>query len=267
MNRSTGLVWLVIVTLTTGAGLVAAGCGGDGAVNPTLIGGGGVADPGVSGAVNVYIIDDDTDQPLAGAAVAVGELAGTTDEGGLFVAADGALSGPQTITATAEGYTPSTWVGVNDANVTIPLSVLEAPTSVPEARLQGTIDGFDDLTVPQGKANVALVTYSANRDDGDPANNLMQPSGNPRPNSCVNTGGAGATPCSWTLRTRTGQQTVYAFLGTIDAQQNLVFTGFAYASGISVERRRDARRRDPDHGRQRRPGHPPRVVAQRARRH
>jgi hypothetical protein len=37
------------------------------------------------------------------------------------------------------------------------------------------------------------------------------------------------------MRTRSGQMTVVAYLGTIDAEQNVEITGFAYQGGVTVE--------------------------------
>ncbi len=107
--------------------LVAA-CGGGGHdVDPAIIVGGGVTDPGIDGEVNVFVIDEDTDAPLAGATVRVGAVEGTTDAAGLFVAT-GELVGKQTIVARATGYAASVWVGVDGANVTIPMTAARRGT-------------------------------------------------------------------------------------------------------------------------------------------
>src|SRR6187431_155014 len=91
--------------------LLVAGCGGGNDVDPRVIPGGGVGDPGIDGEVNVYVIDDDTDEPIAGAAVHIGETEGETDDDGLYVATG--VSGPQTITVIADDYTTSTWFGAD----------------------------------------------------------------------------------------------------------------------------------------------------------
>jgi hypothetical protein len=205
--------------------VLAAACGGG--VDPEMIPGGGISDPGIDGDLYVYVIDDKTDEPLADAEIWIGDdQSGQTDGEGLFAASD--VDGPVTITALASGYTSATWVGVDGANVTMPLS----PKNVDygQGRVSGTIGGFEDIPVPAGRANIAIVGFSQNRDDDDPNNDIDQ--GDPAPNVCVNAGDD--QPCEWWMRTRTGQMTVVAYLGTIDADMNIEITGFAYQTGVEV---------------------------------
>jgi hypothetical protein len=209
-----------------------AACGGDDDSEPVEVEGGGVTGPAIDGRVNVFVIDDDSDAPIAGAHVEVGAVAGETDEAGLFVAT-GDLEGPVAITATAAGHVPTTWVGVSATSVTIPLALPLPPADVPEGSVEGTITGWTALAPPDGKGNIALATYTANDDDNDPANDLEQPAGSPPPNACVNLGAPDPT-CDFTLRTRTGQMMIYALLGTIDAQQNIEIDGFAYQDEVAV---------------------------------
>src|SRR4029079_12056365 len=89
----------------------------------------------------------------------------------------------------------------------------------------------EDIPVPAGRANIAIVGFSQNRDDDDPNNDIDQ--GDPAPNVCFNAGDN--QPCEWWMRTRTGQMTVVAYLGTIDADMNIEITGFAYQTGVEVE--------------------------------
>src|SRR5438128_676563 len=120
------------------AGLLAIGlaaCGGDSDVDPELIPSGGIHDPGIDGKVHVYVIDEDTDEPLVGATVRVGTIEGTTDATGLFTAS-GDLSGKQTIVAKATNYAPGVWVGVDGVNVTMPMTrATMTTTNVPQAEL------------------------------------------------------------------------------------------------------------------------------------
>src|SRR5689334_9828314 len=101
-------------------GGVGAGCGG-GPNNPDarLIPGGGVGDGAIDGAINVIVIDQDTDQPISGAQVFLGDVApfqgGSTDANGLFHLEDETLKGPITVTATAANYVNATWFGVDGA--------------------------------------------------------------------------------------------------------------------------------------------------------
>ncbi len=217
------------MTLDTRLSMVlflAAACGGG--VEPELIPGGGVSDPGIDGDLYVHVIDEDTDEPLADAEVWIGdELAGQTDAEGL-VSIDG-VDGPQTVSVIATGYTMATWVGLNGANATIPIS--EKDREYGEGRVSGTIEGFEDIPVPAGRANIAFVGYSQNRDDDDPSNEIDQ--GDPAPNVCFNAGDG--APCEWSMRTRSGQMTVVAYLGTIDADENIEVTGFAYQMAVTVD--------------------------------
>lgn len=218
-----------------GAAALAAACGGGHDVTPTIITGGGVADPGIDGETNVYAIESVSDEPISGATVIVGSVTGETDETGLFVATG--VSGSQQITVIADGFVTQTWVGVNGANVTVPLDLEEEGTpDVPQATVTGTIDGFLDLAPPQGGAKIGLVTYSANMDDDDPANDLAQPGGGGGvpPNACINS--QLGSMCDWSLVTRTGPQTLIAFIGDLDLQTQAVdIDGFAYATGIDVQ--------------------------------
>jgi hypothetical protein len=232
--RSNSLHWLVPMCV-----LGACGGGGGHDVEPRVIPGGGVGDADIDGEVNVFVIDDDTDDPVSGADVYLGEeLMGSTDADGLLVI-EGDFSGPQDITVIATDYVTSTWFGANGANVTVPMSIADPPTpQVDTATLTGTIAGWDGMQPPQGQVLVAFVGYSATNIDEDPANELVQPGAPDSPNQCVKTDG-GNEPCAWSLLTRTGPQAVYAFIGNIDfaAQPvpTLEITGFAFVEGLEVQ--------------------------------
>jgi hypothetical protein len=216
------------------SGTLAAACGGGGHdVDPRVIPGGGVGDADIDGEVNIYVLDDVTGDPVEGAAVHVGDtVTGETDADGLFVASDDSLSGPQDITVIASTYTSSTWYGAAGANVTVPLSLTEPSTDVPQATVTGTINGWAALTPPQGSAVIAFVGYSANNDDDDPANGIEQPTGNPAPNACIKTANEA---CNWSLITRTGPQMIYALIGTFDlTTQAIAINSIAYLSDVTV---------------------------------
>src|SRR5579862_3929169 len=117
------------------AGAVALGaCGGNDAA-PSLIMGGGVGSGSIDGRVNVYVIDEDTGTAIANAMVRVGTINGTTDPNGLFTA-NGSLKSKQDVVAVASGHVPTMWVGVDGANVTIPVKVSGTGTpTVPQAEL------------------------------------------------------------------------------------------------------------------------------------
>ncbi len=233
-----------VLALMSAAALAAA-CGDDGNdVDPELIPGGGVADPGIDGEVNVFVIDEVTGDPIAGAAVDVGATAdlvdveGETDADGLFVATG--VSGPQSITVVASGYVTGTWVGVDGANVTIPMDTNDVidPADVPQGTVSGTIEGWDAMQPPPGGAIIALIGYSSTHEDDDPANNIPTP-GEPAPNQCFKADGGGATPCDFTVNTRIGSMAIYAMIGTTVDFQTITITDFAYASGVAVDDNED----------------------------
>src|SRR5512134_3792937 len=98
-------------------GLLAA-CGGND-VDPRVIPGGGISDGEIDGEVNVTIVDQD-DEPIAGATVRVGETDKETNDDGFVTFSD--VEGPQTVVVSAADFREVVWVGVNGANVTIPLT-------------------------------------------------------------------------------------------------------------------------------------------------
>jgi len=169
-----------------------------------------------------------TDEPIAGAMVHVGDVEGETDADGLFVAKGDSLSGPQSITAMADDYTTSTWVGANGANVTIPLGLQDpANVAVPQATLTGTIEGWAAVTAPPDRIKVAFIGASASQDDEDPGNDIVQPTGDL--NLCI------ADACDWSLVSRAGQVALFAYIGNFDpTTETIEFTGFAYQTGVTV---------------------------------
>ncbi len=225
-----------------------AACGGNDA-KPTLITGGGVGSGGIDGLVNVYVVDETTAVPISGAKVRVGTMDGTTDATGLFVAKSDSLSGKQNVTAVATGHVPTMWVGVDGANVTIPVEVSGAGTpTVPQAEIDGTIDGWDGYQ-PQNQqdALVGIVSYSQTTDFGAAENSIAQPPG-PLPafaqitgNMCVKAT-FGSPACAPKVNSRTGRVALVAtiadvnFNGTATGDDD-VYTvlGYAAKTGITVD--------------------------------
>lgn len=219
-------------------------------VEPSLIAGGGVSSGAIAGEVNVYVIDAETEQPIAGASVRVGAasdanpLTGSTDAAGLLVLSDDSLAGPQTITAVASGHAAATWFGANGANVTIPLQPRPKP-NVPTATVSGSIDGWSSLPAPTDLSHylVAGVFYSHTPEFGAPENAIEQPMDGDLPvNLCVRTMLSGSS-CSWQMKVRTGKQVHYALIvegndtnGTTTDTSDDTFTpvGIAVKTGLDI---------------------------------
>lgn len=233
--------------LILGLGLVACGNdstppGPDGPTgnrpDPRVIPGGGIGDGPIDGVVNLYVIDDATRDPIDGAEVRVGNLAGTTDADGLFIA-DG-LVGPQTIAVKASGNRrQELWVGANGANITLNLEPANEPTPA-SADLAGTIPNFITAALPPNVFRLATVSYSQTDDLGDPANELTQAVVNNIPqNMCA--GLQPADPCAFTVTSRTGKVTLIATINDIDTKgtpedtdDTSTLVGYAIRQAITV---------------------------------
>jgi hypothetical protein len=229
-------------------------CGGDDVhhiEDPQPAAGGGVQEAPIKGELNVFVIDEDTDQPISGATVQVdaegleAPLTGQTDATGFVVFKEAKLDGAVTVTARNSGYRISTWMGAEGAVVTIPLASEQEP-DVPTASASGTIAGWDALPAPpMNHLTFAFVQYSFTSDLGDPANEIQQPGGQGLPpNACVKAppglpvGGA----CNWSLVTRTGAQSIYAVILDVDTKGNFqdqsqwtyAYQSFAIKSGLNL---------------------------------
>src|SRR5262249_18593199 len=91
------------IMASLGTAVVLVGCGDNHSVPsvpPRIIEGGGIGDGPIDGVANVYVIDDTTREPVAGATVQVGTVTGSTDDTGLFVAEG--VEGPQTVVVTSD---------------------------------------------------------------------------------------------------------------------------------------------------------------------
>jgi hypothetical protein len=230
------------------AGAIALGaCGGNDAA-PTLIQGGGVGSGAIDGRVNVYVIDEDTGSAIANAMVRVGSINGMTDPNGLFTA-NGDLKNKQNITAVASGHVPTMWVGVDGANVTIPVKVSGTGTpTVPHAELDATIDGWGSFNpLAQTDAVLGVVSYSQTTNFGAAENNLTQPAG-PVPqlpqitgNMCVKAQGVSPN-CAPKVNSRTGSVALVAAIedlntnGTADTSDDVyTILGYSAKTGITVD--------------------------------
>jgi hypothetical protein len=251
MRKLFGFTWLA---------LAAIGCGGvSGPPEPKIIEGGGVADGKVSGNLFVYAIDEETRGVMSSASVRVGDSAdpspctGLTDSTGLAkFQSDNCpgLKGPVTVTVSATGYAPVTWIGVNGTNLTIPIRNSNPPP-VATATVSGTIAGWDSMPVPPAHhQTLALIAASQSDKLSDRANNLSQgmrtvtvgllPVQIPQ-NICVIN--SAVSDCNWTLTTRTGAQAHVALVvdqfdnntPDTDSDDTFTLTGIAIKRGLTFD--------------------------------
>lgn len=199
--------------------------------DPRVIKGGGVGDGAIDGVVNVYVIDHDTNAPIADATVEVAGKQQQTDDTGLVIQGD--VSGPQTIAVKAAGYRGAVWQDVNGANVTIAVSKLGTLTAQ-QATLTGSIAGWDQVTVPAGHVKAGVVGYSQSDNFGDEDNNIKTPN---NANTCF----GNPSTCTFSIATRTGTVTLTAAIvdldphGTADsADDTLTIVGWATAPSLQV---------------------------------
>jgi len=201
------------------AALAAPACGHRNNADPVLIPGGGVSSGEIARFLNVYVVDGDTGDPIAGAFVQVdGEtedlsLTGTTNTDGLATFEDRHLRGPQTVSAAAPGFANSTWFGVNGANVTINLNDTASNTNVETADVRGTIDQWDMLPAPAANHLwIGFVGYTFTENIGGAENSITQPTVAGLPaNACIK-GLPIDPPCDWHMIARTGAQAHYYLL-------------------------------------------------------
>jgi hypothetical protein len=241
--------------------LWAAGCGSVSNNHPTpvLVPGGGIGGGAIDGYVNLYVIDTDTNLGIPGASVQIGAATATacmglTDSTGLVTfdpMTCAGLRGAVTLTASATGYAPSTWIGANGANMTINLQATTRP--MPDtATVSGTIAGWESLPTPTGNhTTIALIGASQTPNLGDLANNIQQGTRNVSlggtvlttsipANACVKN--ALADDCNWQLIAHTGPQAHYAIIvdsdnnGTPDDQTDDIVTpvGWALLTGLNL---------------------------------
>src|SRR3954469_8783408 len=156
----------ILGCLVTATILTACGDDGSSKVPPRVIEGGGIGDGPIDGVANIYVIDDKTRDPIAGATVKVGTVEGMTDDDGLFVIED--VKGPQTIVVKADTFRPEMWIRANGANMTFDMNPATDPVA-PQARLTGTID-LSAIQIPQGHVKVGIVGYSQTDNLGDADN-------------------------------------------------------------------------------------------------
>lgn len=227
--------------------VTAPACGSRNDAEPRLIPGGGLGDGAIDGVLNVHVIDQVTDEPIS-ATVYIGEadddelLEGVTDASGLIAFDDDSLGGATTVTVVADDYVVSTWFGADGANVTIPLSPEQEPTSVPSATISATVNGWDNLPDPaQNHFYVAFASYSQTDELGGPDNEIEQPGGGLGlpPNICASFDDP--DECALSVVSRTGTVAIYATIVDIDtrgteteADDTSEVIAYAYALDLEV---------------------------------
>jgi hypothetical protein len=246
------------------AALIGAMGGGCGSVSdetnrpaPMLVTGGAIGGGHINGYLNVYVTDGDTNAVIPGARVSVdgSSCINTTDQTGLAtfdpMTCSSSLHGSVMLNISATGYSPSTALGVNGANVTMTLQATTRPTP-PQATVSGTIAGWDGLPAPaSGHTLIGYVAASQTDDLGDLANNIAQGTRDISiggtaltttiaANSCARN--ALVDDCNWKLAARTGAQAHFAVIldsydnGTPNDSSDDVTTlvGWAVLTGLNL---------------------------------
>jgi hypothetical protein len=200
--------------------LAITGCGDDGDPTspdaapepppPRIIEGGGIGDGPIEGAANVYVIDDATRDPIAGATVRVGEVEGTTDATGLFVAEG--VTGPQTVVVKATDHRSEMWLGANGANMTFNME-LGADPNPRSATMTGSLSLASLPVLQTNHAYFAQIGYSASDNLGDDENEIATPNDT---HQCLFQ--TRESPCNFTIVTRTGDVALYASVIDVDTK-------------------------------------------------
>ncbi len=216
MRKRSSLAYALALLLTP----VITACGDDGDQNtpdaapepppPRIIEGGGIGDGPIEGVANVYVIDDATRDPIAGATVRVGEVEGTTDATGLFVATG--VTGKQTVMVKATDHRAEMWIGANGANMTFALE-LDADPNPRSATMTGSLSLSSLPTLQANHVYFAQVGYSAGEDLGDDANQIPTPNDT---HQCLFA--TRDAPCNFTIVTRTGSVALFASVIDVDTK-------------------------------------------------
>lgn len=191
------------------------GIGND--VKPEKIAGGGTTGGAIDGRVNIYVVDGQTDKPLVGAFVMLGDGAtdkGTTDSTGLISFRRPGLKGPIALTAGLTGYATSSLVGVNAANITLPLG--SRTFTPPQTGLcSGTVKDWSSLPgLPTNHVRLGYAGYLLDEDLGTPRNEVPQPPGNLN----VYAPGPPLNRSNWVLTVPSGDFGVFVLVYDLDTK-------------------------------------------------
>lgn len=133
------------------------------AAGPEPIPGGGLRGGPLDGRLDLFLFDEETGEPVAGARalLVAGALTLTAETGvdGHVAFVDAALAGPAGLHVLADGFVAGSFLDLDAAEATLPLRPVEQ-ASPPPAMLSGTVSGFEALPQPTAtQRHAALVTY------------------------------------------------------------------------------------------------------------
>ena len=223
MRKRTAIAYALTLAIT--------GCGDDGDQTtpdaapepppPRIIAGGGIGDGPIEGVANVYVIDDATRDPISGATVRVGDVEGTTDATGLFVA--NGVTGAQTVLVKATDHRAEMWMGANGKNMTFSL-MLGADPNPRSATMTGSLSLSSLPVLVADHLYFAQVGYSAGDQLGDDENQIPTPNNT---HQCLFL--TRDTPCTFTVVTRTGEVALFASVIDVDTKGTQTDTDDTYA--------------------------------------
>ncbi len=217
MTRAAGLLVLAALAACVRAGFEPG--------EPVPIPGGGLAGGPIAGGLTVFVLEADSDRPLEGAAVWLGDEArfARSDGRGRVTIAEPGLRGPLTISAGREGYSTFTVVAVDADEVTLPLEPLAQPAS---GEVSGTIEAWDQLPpLPSGRVRFAVASYAAG---GGALREKIWQGGDNRE--------VYAPPARplFQLTVPPGEHTLYAGVFESDAAQEVSLTHVGVRQGVAV---------------------------------
>lgn len=189
-----------------------AACGGGSAGE--LVPGGSVAGPPLAGTLHVFVVDEVDGTKIAGARVWVGASAapdaeGTSDANGLATLASPSLTGAISVSASATGSVSTTFAGVANESVTVPLPRVGG---VQAGTVMGTIAGFDDVAPMPGHHRLAVVDVTRSAESVAFAAPVLVDEA--LPHVCVRR--AAPSSCAFVLSVAPGAHTPFATIVDVD---------------------------------------------------
>jgi len=216
---------------------------GDPPVEPELIEGGGTGGGAIAGRVNLFVLDEATRAPIAGARIQLrrGDLKihGLTDADGLAVLEEDGLTGPVEIHMLADGHVAESLHGLGASNATLLLRPLAGVPAPPTATISGSVSGFDLIPEPDpDEYKIAVVFWSS------PFDRLLamrDPGFDPRTPPGVEVV-AGSGDDTYEVTVPAGAGRLYALGGLVrtwntpdDGDDTIEWTHLGLVDGIDVE--------------------------------